>query len=171
MDKRINKRIEQWSTQFKDEIKQKICALAFIEPTKTNDLIEFVYEYQRLQLTKDDISKRKRVKNTIPVANRCNAKRANDEHYTRRRKDGCEFCGTHIKGIPHGLIDDSTNRLEPVMEKVEVIVQEIGGIVYYIDTKNNVYCTEDIVENKTNPRIVAKYVLSNGVYSIPEFNL
>ena len=170
MDKRINKHIEKWSTDFKDRIKQKVGELCFGDSSKTNELIEFVYEYQRLQITKEDITKRKRIKNSIPLMNRCNAKRANDEQCTRRRKDGCEFCGTHVKGIPHGLIAVSGTS-EPSLEKLDVFVQEIGGIVYYIDSHRNVYNTEDIVEEKTNPRIVAKYVLTNGIYSIPEFNI
>ena len=52
-----------------------------------------------------DFVKRKRVKNTIPTENRCSAKRACGQQCTRRKKGESCFCGTHIKGIPHGEIN------------------------------------------------------------------
>ena len=47
---------------------------------------------------------------------------------------------------------------------MEVHIQEINGILYYIDKNNNVYKTEDILCNSQNPSITAKYGLENGVY-------
>jgi hypothetical protein len=54
---------------------------------------------------------------------------------------------------------------------VEVFAEEIFGIVYYIDKFNNVYKTEDIVEGKQNPQIIAKYVKNNNRYTIPSLGL
>ena len=102
MEKRINKKVETYITTFKDSIRTKINSLNLDNKIIQNDLLEYVYDYQRLVISKDDIVKRKRIKNSIPLDNRCNAKRANGEQCTRRRKDNCEFCGTHIKGTPHG---------------------------------------------------------------------
>jgi hypothetical protein len=56
-------------------------------------------------------------------------------------------------------------------QKVEVWAQDIQGIVYYIDKTNNVYQAEDVVINKVNPKIIAKYVKNGDNYSIPEFNI
>ena len=67
---------------------------------------EYIYEYPRLVICKEDLIKRKRIKNSIPCLNRCSAKRADGDQCTRRRKDGCDFCGTHAKGTPHGLISN-----------------------------------------------------------------
>lgn len=170
MDKRINKLIATYITTLKDSIRTKISDLDFNEKPKINELLEFVYDYERLSLGKDDMNKRKRIKNSIPVMNRCNAKRSNGEQCTRRRKDGCEFCGTHVKGTPHGLMQ-SCNTNEMKLQKIEVFAEEIFGIVYYIDTINNVYKTEDILSNKQNPTIIAKYVNKNGKYTIPELGL
>jgi len=47
---------------------------------------------------------------------------------------------------------------------MEVQIQEIKGILYYIDTSNNVYKTEDILCNSKNPRIIAKYGVEDGIY-------
>jgi len=170
MEKRLNKKIETYITSFKDELRKKITELNFDDKTRVNELIEFVYDYERFALIKDDLNKRKRVKNSIPCSNRCAAKRANGEQCTRRRKDNCEFCGTHAKGTPNGLVNSSESGVA-ALQKVQVIAEEIGGIVYYIDNMNNVYKTEDVLEEKPDPQIIAKYVLDNGRYTIPAFGL
>jgi hypothetical protein len=57
------------------------------------------------------------------------------------------------------------------MQKLDVFAEEIGGIVYYIDSVKNVYKTEDVMEGKINPTIIAQYVKNNGVCSIPAFGI
>jgi hypothetical protein len=173
MDKRINKLITTYITEFKDGIRDKITELDLQDKNKMNDLLEFVYDYERLSIKKDDLNKRKRIKNSVPDLNRCNAKRCNGEQCTRRRKEGVEFCGTHAKGTPHGLINENNSiDQENVLQKFEVFAEEIGGIVYYIDKFNNVFKTEDIMSGKTNPTIIAKCLKQpSGIYSIPEFGL
>jgi hypothetical protein len=52
-----------------------------------------------------------------------------------------------------------------------VVAEEIFGIVYYIDDANNVYKTEDIMQDKPNPDIIAKYVRQNGRITVPELGL
>lgn len=170
MEKRLNKKIEAYVTSFKDAIRNKIGSLDFEDKEKMNELIEYVYEYDRFVLIKDDLNKRKRVKNSIPCSNRCTAKRANGEQCTRRRKENCEFCGTHAKGTPNGLIT-GTDTETPHLQKVQVTAEEISGIVYYIDSFKNVYRTEDILEGKSNPEIIAKCNHENGRYTIPALGL
>src|SRR6056300_1938412 len=120
MEKRLNKKFEEYITSFKNSIRDKINSLEFSEKEKINDLMGYVYDYERLVFYKDDISKRKRVKNTIPETNRCNAKRASGEQCTRRKKEGCEYCGTHVKGTPHGLINDVIDQTE-MKHKIDII--------------------------------------------------
>jgi hypothetical protein len=103
MEKRLNTQTETYVIQFKDSIKKKIASLDFSEKHKVNDLLEHIFEYQRLTFSKDDFAKRKRIQNTIPVENRCNAMKSSNERCTRRRKDGSEFCGTHTKNTPFEL--------------------------------------------------------------------
>jgi len=172
MERRINKKVEVYVTSFKDSVRNKISELELDDKSKVNDLLEHIYDYERLVLSKDDLVKRKRIKNSIPINNRCNAKRANGEQCTRRRKDNCEFCGTHVKGTPHGFVLLNGEGEEMISEKkIEVVAEDIFGIVYYIDSSNNVYKTEDILEGKPNPEVVAKCVRSNGSVSIPELGL
>jgi hypothetical protein len=168
MEKRINKKIEVYTTAFKEKILERSSQLG-IKDDQLNSLMQYIYDYERLSLNKDDFLKRKRVKNVVPYFDRCCAKRASGEQCTRRKKEGCEYCGTHMKGTPHGLVENEENK--QTTQKIEVWAQEILGIVYYIDKFGNVYQAEDIVGNKPNPKIIAKYVRHGEVYSIPEFGI
>ena len=168
MEKRINKKIEVYTTAFKEKILERSSQLG-IKDEQLNSLMQYIYDYERLSLNKDDFLKRKRVKNVVPYFDRCCAKRASSEQCTRRKKEGCEYCGTHMKGTPHGLVENEENK--QTTQKIEVWAQEILGIVYYIDKFGNVYQAEDIVNNKTNPKVIEKYVKNGDVFSIPEFGI
>lgn len=169
MERRINKLFDNYITTFKDNIRDKATTLG-IQNEQTSNLLQYIYDYDRLVLAKEDFAKRKRVKNSVPYCDRCGAKRANGEQCTRRKKEGDEYCGTHMKGTPHGVVDTQEENKQTT-QKVEVWAQDIQGIIYYIDKNMNVYQAEDIVSNKTNPNIIAKYVKNGDVYSIPTFGI
>jgi hypothetical protein len=169
MEKKLNKKIELYVSNIKDDLRNKIIELKFEEKLKINDLLEYMYEYPRLMLQKDDFVKRKRLKNSIPLLNRCNALKSCGVQCTRRRRENSEFCGTHYKGTPHGLVVSVESKTEN--KKLEVVAVEISGIVYYVDNYNNVYNTEDIMHGKENPSIIAKYEKNEQKYSIPEFGI
>ena len=59
----------------------------------------------------------------------------------------------------------------PCTKSIDVAATNIMGIVYYIDKFNNVYKTEDILEQKLDPEIIAKYTVINGKICIPAFGL
>ena len=162
MERRISKKVNDYVHNFKNEIADKI---------KNNGLsnqvefMNFIYEYNNFELNKEDFMKRKRVKNMVPIYERCCAKRANGQQCTRRKKDELLYCGTHSKGTPHGVMSENDNK--PTINKVEVIAIDIKGIVYYVDNNNNVYDTEDVIANKKNPRVLAKYEKIGDEYNIP----
>ena len=178
MEKRVTKKVEEYQVEFKDNIKKwlKERDLLVVKENwsdgnddDTSDFLKFIYDYNSLQLTKDDFQKRKRVKNVVPHFERCTAKRANGEQCTRRKKPGVCFCGTHVKGTPHGVILEDDNNIVQ-LKKVEVWIQEIHGINYYIDSNNNVYRPEDIISNKESPSVIARWKLDEqNNYCIPEF--
>ena len=173
MERRINKKIENYISEFKENVKNKASELGGKELGKDIDLVQYIYDYERLILVKEDFQKRKRVKNAVNLSDRCCAKRANGEQCTRRRKDlSIEFCGTHLKGRPHGTCDLEKDAEQKASEgtKVEVWAQDIQGIIYYIDKSLNVYQVEDIMQGKVNPKIIAKYIKVGENYSIPEFD-
>jgi hypothetical protein len=178
MEKHVQRKIETHQVAFKSAIKtwfteNKVKALQTASNMDlTSDLLKFVYDYGGLQLTKEDFQKRKRIKNVVPHFMLCTAKRANGNQCTRRKKDEeSPFCGTHMKGQPHGVVDVNV-AAQPQQTKVEVWVQEIKGINYYIDANNNVYRPEDIIANKQNPNVIAKWALNQaGAYCIPAFGI
>ena len=75
MEKRLNKVIEEYFSEFKKKVCENITNND--EPSKMKDIIEFVYEYPRLTITKENFEKRKRVENQICDDIRCCAKHAN----------------------------------------------------------------------------------------------
>jgi len=145
---KLNQKLTNYIVKFKDDLKEKI-------GEENPELIKFLYEYQRFVVSKEDLQKRKRVKNSVSLFERCRARRANGEQCTRRKKGHHDLCGTHIKGTPHGMVEISNN--ETHLKKVETWTQDIKGIIYYIDADNNVYNPVDIFENKINPKVIAKW--------------
>jgi len=193
MERRISGKIDAYIIDWKDALSSKIrelgtaasAAAASESGAGTNNcvpgggntiidqlckqLTTFVYEYEKLKLTKEDFMKRKRVKNTVPIQERCLAKRANGEQCTRKKKEGCDYCGTHTKGVPCSIMDDDEkgDKSKLNQQSVNIWVQNIKGIEYFIDGLQNVYKHEDVINNSTNPRIIAKYSKSEtGAFSI-----
>ena len=130
MEKRLNSKIGMYVKTLKDDFKQKIQTLDLTE-SQVFEMLNYVYEYEHLTITKEDFQKRKRVKNIVPFCDRCKAKIATGEQCSRRKKDESEFCGTHIKGIPHGQIINNENSIENNKERITVWAEEIMGITYY----------------------------------------
>jgi len=171
MERRIIRKVNEYEQQFKNSIKlwfdENNASVSINGTNNTSNFLRYVFDLQSIEFTKEDFQKRKRVKNIIPTLDRCQAKRANEQQCTRRKKNDTCFCGTHTKGLPHGKVDDV--EIINTITKKEVWIQEIKGISYYIDVENNVYETEDIVSNKVNPRILTKCEKVNNKYIIPDY--
>lgn len=133
------------------------------DDTVLDELIKHVNSIKPMVLSKEDFMKRKRSKNSVCLSDRCMAKRANGEQCSRRKKENCNFCGTHIKGVPHGVITTETSE---VLTQKEVWCEDIGGIIQYIDTDGNVYSHEDVIKNVVNPSVIAKYEIRDEKYYI-----
>ena len=190
MERRVNKRINEYLSGFKQNVKSEI--IKVIEGLKDtpnctceNDngfcyshtalkgLIQYVCDYEKCELSAADFEKRKRSKNNVPIHEQCVAKKADGSRCTRRKRDGSEFCGTHVKGVPHGQVasneaDTETNANDSAMtqnqmmvqssvKKLEVWLEDINGIMHYIDNNYNIYNNEDIIKGVENPKIIHKY--------------
>lgn len=167
MERRINRKIFDYTNDLKSNIREEIKKSEF-DNTIKNSLIKYILDYEQLILSQEDFVKRKRVKNVVPLCDRCTAKRASGEQCTRRKKDDDDYCGTHSKGRPHGIINSDINQIKT--EKVALWAEEIQGIMYYIDKNGNVYKTEDIINNVTNPKVIASYTKVDGHYKIQTLN-
>jgi hypothetical protein len=184
MEKHINGKFEQHQLKFKTDIKEWIASRNVILMNKdqgtnlNSEFMQFIYDYNSIHMNDTDFKKRKRIKNIVPQFELCVAKRANGEQCTRRKKtdgkyknDPTNLCGTHVKGTPHGSISNEVSLQKP-NTKVEVWVKDIKGINYYIDSDHNVYNPEDILANKFNPSVIAKWVkVTDDIYSIPQFGI
>jgi len=184
MERKIGGKIDAYIIDLKDALSSKIRELgtaasaAAASSTESDGVVvgtieqlcqqltKFVYEYEKLKMTKDDFMKRKRVKNMVPSQQRCLAKRANGEQCTRKKKEGCDYCGTHTKGVPCSIMDD-VDKPKSNQQSVNIWVQNIKGIEYFIDSSQNVYKHEDVINNSTNPHVIAKYSKNeSGAFSI-----
>lgn len=104
MERKIGGKIDAYIIDLKDALSSKIRELgtaasaAAASSTESDGVVvgtieqlcqqltKFVYEYEKLKMTKDDFMKRKRVKNMVPSQQRCLAKRANGEQCTRKKR-------------------------------------------------------------------------------------
>lgn len=177
MERRIAKKVESHGVGFKNAIKNYLETNNLTVSREgenincTSEFLQFVFDFSAVELAKEDFQKRKRVKNIVPHCERCIAKRANGEQCTRRRSGANHFCGTHAKGTPHGLLS-AENDIPKLSKKIEVWVEEIKGINYYIDSDGNVYKHDDVLNNIPNPDIIAKWELSeDGGYCIPAYGI
>ena len=180
MEVKINSKLEKYQYEFKEAIKDWLSdknALIMSCGTldATSDFLQFIYDYNKMSINKEDLQKRTRVKNVVPHCDLCMAKIANGAQCTRRKQSETEqFCGTHIKGQPYGIETNSNDKTKQPQQtkKIEIWVQEIKGINYYIDKTNNVYKPEDIISNIPNPSVIAKWALNEAnVYIIPAFGI
>ena len=163
MENRLSKKINTHLHTFKQAIQEwfKNNNSDIIGDSNINIFLQFIFDYNYILLTKEDFTRRKRIKNNVLPPVRCCAYRANGEQCTRRKKTTFEFCGTHIKGTPYGIIQQIENET-PIVNKYEVWIQEIQGIQYFIDDKNNIYLHEHILNNTNNPNIIGKYTINDA---------
>ena len=163
MERRIKKKICDYMREYKNSIKDKIMEVDY-DKDKLMDVVQYVFDYEDIQIDEDDFMKRKRTKNMVPLHERCIALRANGEQCTRRKRDDCQFCGTHMKGSPNGTCENDNNK--EIQKKIEIWTQEIKGILYYIDADGNVYDMNDIMRNEPSPKIVMKYEKDGDNYKL-----
>ena len=159
MESKINKKVEQYLENYRETLKHKILELD-IDSKIQNSLLETLYSFNNLQLEKEDFMKRKRIVSSVPISDRCTAKKANGDQCTRKKKCGCNFCGTHDKFQPHGIVEKNTNEI--TLRKCCITITDINGINYYVDEDNNVYNTADILKNSNTPKIIGRVSDING---------
>jgi len=149
MESKIQTIADNFYDNYKTAIFQKIDNIVSV--ATADELKTFINSLNNLTFKKEDFYVKKETP-VVEMKDRCIAKRSDNTQCTRRKKKGCDLCGTHVKHSPNGIIEISTVN----MKRKDVWVQEVMGIQYYIDSEDNVYNTEDVLEEKINPRIVGK---------------
>ena len=93
---------------------------------------------------------KKRNKRVLPNEVRCMGRKIDGEQCTRSRRNGCEYCLSHQKSLPHGRIDDN-NYVKKVKGKrgrkkksiendyIATHIEEINGTEYLVDDYDNVF--------------------------------
>jgi len=165
MEKRINDKFKEFLEDFKNKIKIWVEKNEEIEFKSKSELLKYVYDYDTFTLEKIDFAKRKRVKSHVACNERCMALRSNGEQCSRKRKDGLCYCGTHETNHRNGKKSEEPN-VNETSTRVEVWLEEMKGILYYIDKECHVYKTEDILSNKSNPEIIGRYAVKEGQYML-----
>ena len=168
MERNLNQKISTHMTSLKAGITQwlethQISVVDSSGKNRLNDLLRNISDFPALELTKEDFKRRVRIKTIIPTYERCCALRLNGEQCTRKNKVNERFCGTHLKGLPYGKIDEFP---QAEQEKIEIQLEEICGIHQYIDKKGNVYSSEDIMNSVENPRVISRWKKVNGEFVI-----
>jgi tRNA(Met) C34 N-acetyltransferase TmcA len=162
MEKNIRSKIQDHNKDFKENLTQWLhsmnATIQVGDEVKTNEFLQYMSDFPDLELDKIDFQKRKRIKNNVPDYNRCIALKCNGERCSRKQKnESVSFCGTHLKGANYGTTQQQEEKRK--VEKIQLWLQEINGIMRYIDNSFNVYCMEDILNQVEQPRIIGTYSL------------
>ena len=162
MESRVNKIIEEFLVKMKNDVKIKLTTLDLIQThedtqeiytEKMREFMEYIFEYPKLVISKEYLVVSKKTSSqmmTIPIEMQCIAKRFDGVQCTRKKKKGCDLCGTHLK------LETNKQAQTSNIKTLEVSAEDVNGIIYYIDKQYNVYHTEDILEGKHNPRIIGR---------------
>jgi len=152
MEQQLNKKFEEYIIKFKQSIQSKLTEVGGITPATINEIMEYIYDYDRLIYTKDD-TKQKKTKEDKPPFEKCIAILPNGTQCNRKKKKNLQYCGGHLD--LNGLNNNSPEQEE--FRQIDVYSENVGGIIYYVDKYYNVYNTEDVMNNKQNPEVIAKY--------------
>ncbi len=155
----------------KSKINDTILAISIDYNLDENELLE---KYSpNLQVIQEQ-TKIKRKRKSIPKEHCCLGRKQFGEQCTRRKKNGSEFCGSHMKSLPYGRIDDKqeflckvkgkrgrkkkkTNSLEDNDDYIQTWIDKDLGDAYLIDKYNTVYSNDP-----ESPKIIGKKNQTTG---------
>jgi hypothetical protein len=150
---------EHLETECKKIIK-KICHIKHLDE---NQILEVILPDKLYfnELANNLVSKKKKKTNRriLPKNERCLGRKNDLTQCTRKRKDGHEFCGSHIKNLPNGKVGDDGacfnkkkgkrgRKRKNLMDNqndngILTTKKYINGSVYLVDSRNIVYTFRD----------------------------
>ena len=164
----------------KNKINELIIAISVDYNIDENELLlKYSPKLQSIQET----TKIKRKRKSIPKEHCCLGRKQFGEQCTRRKKSGSDFCGSHMKSLPYGRIDDNkdhlckvkgkrgrkkknTNVLEDNSEYIQTWVDKDLGDAYLIDKYNTVYTNDP-----DSPKIMGKKNINTNKIEDINFDL
>jgi hypothetical protein len=181
MEQQLNRKFEEYIIKFKENIKEKLFEIEGIDIHKASEFMGYIYDYERLIFTKEDLKNKKSKNNKLYVLHcddnhlsimnesttnnpsekneskkteKCIAILPTGQQCNKKKKKGLNYCTCHSDMLKK---TDSLNIFDENINIVDIFTENVGGIIYYIDKYNNVYKTEDIMNDIRNPQIIARY--------------
>ena len=102
------------------------------------------------------VCKKKKKPNEIDDHSKCLGRKQDGKQCTRRKKEGCDFCGKHLNNQKYGRVDDNKSTLQTDM--IRTVVKKIGTKEYLLDEDNNIYTLEP-----ESPEFIGKLIGENIV--------
>ena len=147
------------SENLETECRKIIKKISHIKHLDENQLLEIILPDKLYfnELANNLVSKKKKKTNRriLPKNERCLGRKNDLTQCTRKRKEGHEFCGSHIKNLPNGKVGDdgacfNKKKGKRGRKRKNLINNEndngilttkkyINGSVYLVDSKNIVY--------------------------------
>lgn len=133
---------------------------------------EILKKYSPNLLIDKEKMKMKRKRKILPKEECCLGRKQFGEQCTRRKKPGSDFCGSHSKNLPYGMIEDDKqflcktkgkrgrkkkNLLEGNEDYIPTWIDEELGDLYLVDKDNIVY-----LNNEESPKIIGKKNIETG---------
>ena len=147
------------SQNLETECKKIIKKICHIKHLDENQILEVILPDKLYfnELANNLVSKKKKKTNRriLPKNERCLGRKNDLTQCTRKRKDGHEFCGSHIKNLPNGKVGDDGacfnkkkgkrgRKRKNLMDNqndngILTTKKYINGSVYLVDSRNIVY--------------------------------
>ena len=122
MEKRLSVRCDDYLKDFKYNIKNFIDSSNMdISEENYHNLIQFIFDYNNIVITKADFTKRKRVKNIVPFHERCCALRATHNNVRDEKK----FLKNSAE---HTLKAFHTAKLQTIINLQRLLKKEKSGL-------------------------------------------
>lgn len=153
METRLNKKITFYYNDMRESIIHQMQTLkdsTLPVDEQYESLKAYIKNYKDIVLQKEDFNKRKRNKNVVNDHEKCQALRNNGEQCSRRQRSGEQFCGTHLKGTPYGVVGAEVIQNAPIIEKCELTGTDENGIIVYRDKHGVEYDMEKLYTWKQN---------------------
>ena len=173
MKKTLNKKIDNFMLDFKNNIKKKIDDLNLVREVnedvrreEMNKLLQFIYDYDKITIEKTDLSATNRKPPAVDI--RCCALTSTRQQCIRKKMEGSNFCKSHEEKRNYGVMEELLVNSERSLteskkvSKKNIYTRSINGIIYYMDAENNVYKMEDIINNIVNPDIIGNYMMETN---------